>query len=343
MKQQLIDILTLPAERLSTAQVMRHVLYALIPGSLLMLTMFGWGFVSNFMLGIGFAVGLEALFLKLRQRPLAFYLNDYSAVLTGWLLAIALPAYAPWWLMLVACIFAIIVAKQLYGGLGQNPFNPAMIGYAAVLVSYPLQMTAWPEPFAASFWQVDLAQAWQQIMGGGNPATVWDAYTSATVLDSTKVDLRLHESLSEIYSKPLFGLMGGQAWEWLSVLWLVGGVWLIYKRIISWHIPTALLTSLSVFATVFWLYDMQHYPSPLFHLFSGATMLGAFFIATDPVTASTTPRGKLLYAAGIGALIYIIRTWGGYPDAVAFSVILMNMVVPLIDQYTQPRVYGTRG
>ena len=135
MKQQLIDILTLPAERLSTAQVMRHVLYALIPGSLLMLTMFGWGFVSNFMLGIGFAVGLEALFLKLRQRPLAFYLNDYSAVLTGWLLAIALPAYAPWWLMLVACIFAIIVAKQLYGGLGQNPFNPAMIGYAAVLVS----------------------------------------------------------------------------------------------------------------------------------------------------------------------------------------------------------------
>ncbi len=327
---------TLPNRNVS--QVMQEVVYALIPGTLVLLWYFGWGTLSNWFLGIGFAVGLEALMLKLRDRPLQPFLSDYSAVITGWLLAVAMPAYSPWWLMLIACIFAIVIAKQLYGGLGYNPFNPAMIGYAAMLVSYPVQMTIWPAPVSFSFAHIDFIQALQHIAGN---ATNWDALTAATPLDTVKVNLGLHKSLSDIYAQGQFGWLGGQAWQWVSGAWLLGGIWLLYRQIITWHIPVAFLAGLSIMATLFWLINAQHFASPIFHLFSGAAMLGAFFIATDPVSASTTPLGKLIYAGGIGVFTYIIRTWGGYPDAVAFSVIIMNMAVPLIDYYTQPRVYGT--
>lgn len=322
------------------SQVMQEVLYALVPGTLVLLWYFGWGALSNWFLAIGFAVGLEAGMLKLRERPLAPFLNDYSAVVTGWLLAVAMPAYSPWWLILIACIFAIVIAKQLYGGLGYNPFNPAMIGYAAMLVSYPVQMTIWPQPVSFSFAHIPFDQAMLHVFGGSTQG--WDALTAATPLDSVKVNLGLHKTLDDIYANGHFGIFAGQAWEWVSVAWLLGGLWMLYRRIITWHIPVALLGSLSLTATLFWLMNAQHYASPLFHLFSGAAMLGAFFIATDPISASTTPLGKLIYAAGIGVLTYIIRTWGGYPDAIAFSVIIMNMAVPVIDNYTQPRVYGTK-
>ncbi|MEN9502425.1 MAG: electron transport complex subunit RsxD [Pseudomonadota bacterium] len=322
------------------SQVMQEVLYALVPGTLVLLWYFGWGALSNWFLAIGFAVGLEAGMLKLRERPLAPFLNDYSAVVTGWLLAVAMPAYSPWWLILIACIFAIVIAKQLYGGLGYNPFNPAMIGYAAMLVSYPVQMTIWPQPVSFSFAHIPFDQAMLHVFGGSTQG--WDALTAATPLDSVKVNLGLHKTLDDIYTNGHFGIFAGQAWEWVSVAWLLGGLWMLYRRIITWHIPVALLGGLSLTATLFWLMNAQHYASPLFHLFSGAAMLGAFFIATDPISASTTPLGKLIYAAGIGVLTYIIRTWGGYPDAIAFSVIIMNMAVPVIDNYTQPRVYGTK-
>ena len=331
---------TLP-ERLNTSQVMLQVVYALLPGTLLLIILFGWGMLSNLLLALSFALGLEVLMLNLRQRPVRPFVLDFSAVVTAWLLAVSLPAYSPWWLIAVAMIFAIVIAKHLYGGLGYNPFNPAMIGYAAVLVSYPLQMTSWPEPFSASFAHVSFAQTLQQVFGGGNPKDIWDAYTAATALDSMKVDLRLHQTLPSIYQHDAFGWLAGSGWEWVNLAWLFGGLWLIHKRIISWHIPVAMLAALSAIASIFWVVNSAHYASPLFHLFGGAAMLGAFFIATDPVTASTTPRGKLIYAAGIGLFVYIIRTWGGYPDAVAFSFIIMNMGVPLIDYYTQPRVYGT--
>lgn len=327
--------------RLSTSQVMVEVIYALLPGSLLLLWFFGWGFLTNLLLCLSFAVGLEALMLKLRQRPIAPFVMDYSAIVTAWLMAVSLPAYAPWWLIAVAMLFAMVLAKHLYGGLGHNPFNPAMVGYAAVLISYPVQMTAWPQPGVAGFSAIDLSQALQQVFGSGYSAHAWDAFTGATALDTAKTDLHLHKTLAESLQKNVFGWLGGKNWEWVSLAWLIGGIWLWYRRLITWHIPVAFLGALACIASVFWLIDANHYASPLFHLFSGASMLGAFFIATDPVTASTTPRGKLLYAAGIGLFVYIIRTWGGYPDAVAFAVIIMNMAVPLIDYYTQPRVYGT--
>lgn len=322
------------------SQVMRDVVYALLPGTLLLLWFFGWGLLSNGVLAIGFGLLFEAIMLKLRQRPIQPFLIDYSAIVTAWLLAVALPAYSPWWLIAAAMLFAIVIAKHLYGGLGYNPFNPAMIGYAAMLVSYPLQMTTWPVPLDTGFAHVGFDQAMQLVFGGSNPAD-WDGFVGATVLDTVKTNLRLHKPITTTDSQGLFGWLGGTGWEWVNLAWLAGGLWLVLQRTISWHIPLAFLGSLALMATLFWAIDPVQYTPPLFHLFSGAVMLGAFFIATDPVTASTTPYGRLLYGAGIGLFVYIIRTWGGYPDAVAFSVIIMNMVVPLIDHYTQPRVYGT--
>lgn len=322
------------------ASIMRQVLYALVPGTLLLIWYFGWGMLSNLLLAIVFAELLEWGMLTLRQRPVRPFLSDYSAVVTAWLLAVAMPAFSPWWLIAIAMLFAIVIAKHLYGGLGYNPFNPAMVGYAAVLVSYPLQMTLWPLPLDFSFRHIGLEQTIQQVFAGGMQG--WDAFTSATAQDTLKVNLGLGKSLSEIRASNNFGLFAGEAWEWICSGWLAGGAWMLYRRIITWQIPLAMLGTLAGMAGIFWLIDPQAYASPLFHLFSGAAMLGAFFIATDPVSASTTPMGKLLYAVGIGAFTYVIRTWGGYPDGVAFSVIIMNMAVPLIDYYTQPRVFGTQ-
>ena len=323
------------------SSIMRQVLYALIPGTAVLIWYFGWGILSNLVLAIVFAELLEWGMLKLRQRPIRPFLSDYSAVVTAWLLAVAMPAFSPWWLIAIAMIFAIVIAKHLYGGLGYNPFNPAMIGYAAVLVSYPVQMTIWPEPVDFSVAQIGLWQTLQHVFAGSTQG--WDALSAATPLDAVKVSLSLNKPLSEIYATGQFGLLAGQAtWGWVNLAWLLGGLWLLWQRIIGWQIPVALLGTLALMASVFWLIDPQAYASPLFHLFSGAAMLGAFFIATDPVSASTTPTGKLFYAAGIGLFTYIIRTWGGYPDAIAFSVIIMNMAVPLLDYYTQPRVYGTK-
>ncbi len=325
---------------LDVSQVMRQVLYALAPGTLALIWYFGWGTISNLILALGFGLLFEWGMLKLRQRPIRPFLSDYSAVITAWLFAVAIPAYSPWWLIAVGMLFSIVIAKHLYGGLGYNPFNPAMIGYTVVLVSYPVYMTIWPEPATSDFAHVSLSQTIGQVFG--ERTAEWDALTAATSLDTIKINLGLHKTLAEIRStKPVFGIVAGKAWEWVNLAWLLGGLWLMYRKIIGWHIPFAMLAGLAGMAGIFWLINPQTYPSPLFHLFFGASMLGAFFIATDPVTASTTPTGKFLYAGGIGVFTYIIRTWGGYPDAVAFSVIIMNMVVPLIDHYTRPRVYGT--
>ncbi|PID34322.1 MAG: electron transport complex subunit RsxD [Thiotrichales bacterium] len=322
----------------SVSQIMQQVIVALLPGTLVMLWFFGWGVLTNLLLGIGFALALETAMLKLRNKPVGLFLSDYSAVVTAWLLALAMPAASAWWLLLIAMIFAIIIAKHIYGGLGYNPFNPAMVGYAAVLISYPLDMTSWMAPVHFSFMEVGLIDTLHKVFGGTGAA--WDAVTMATPLDSVKTSLSQGKALSEIYQQDELKRLSGNGWSIINIAYLLGGGWLFYKRIISWHIPAALLLVLGGMATFFWLFDPQAYTSPLFHLFSGGTMLAAFFIATDPVSASTTPVGKLLYAGGIGLFTYIIRAWGGYPDAIAFSVLIMNMAVPLIDYYTQPRVYG---
>ncbi|MEJ2059237.1 MAG: electron transport complex subunit RsxD [Gammaproteobacteria bacterium] len=324
--------------------IMRQVLYALVPGTAALVWYFGWGTLINLGIAVAAAVGFEALMLVIRRRPVQPALSDYSAVVTAWLLAIAIPPLSPWWLTVLGVFFAIVVAKQLYGGLGYNPFNPAMVGYVVLLISFPREMTTWLPVQSLAAHHFDLLQT-AQIIFTGTPlhGLGWDAVSGATPLDQVKTQLGLGHTISEIRKNSLFGDFGGKGWEWIANWYFLGGVWLLYKRIITWQIPTAMLLSLGLLAGVFFLYDPDAFASPAFHIFSGGAMLGAFFIATDPVTASTTPRGQLIYGAGIGILTFVIRTWGGYPDAIAFAVLLMNMAAPTIDYYTQPRVFGHGG
>jgi electron transport complex protein RnfD len=319
------------------------VILALVPGTFAMAFYFGPGVIINMLIANAAAVGFEALMLRLRGRSLA-PLFDLSAVVTGVLFALAVPPLLPWWLTVLGVGFAIVVAKHLYGGLGYNPFNPAMAGYVLLLISYPVEMTTWVPPEMLNAEPLNFAQTLRVIFSGElPPGLTWDAVTMATPLDAMRTGLDQEKMISEIRLSPLWGDFGGQGWEWVGNWYLLGGLLLLYKRVISWHIPVAMLGALLAVAMVFYIGDPETHPFGLFHLFSGGAMLGAFFIATDPVTASTTPRGRLIYGACIGLLVFVIRSWGGYPDAVAFAVLLMNMAAPTIDYYTQPRVFGERG
>ncbi len=319
----------------STTWVMQNVLLALVPGVIVLTHFFGFGTLVNIIWGCILAVAFESLALLLRGRPPAFYLKDLSAVVTATLLCIALPPYSPWWLIAVGIAAAILIAKHFYGGLGYNPFNPAMVGYVVLLISFPLQMTAWSPPRGAG----DLPGLMEALQACFTPASV-DGVTMATPLDI----LRQNNSMliKDLWQQtPQFGRWGGLGWEWVNIAFLAGGVWLLYQRIFTWHAPVAMLASLGVMASLF--YDggsSASGGSPLFHWLSGATMLGAFFIVTDPVTSAVSLRGRLIYGALIGVLVYLIRVWGNYPDAVAFAVLIMNFAAPFIDYYTQPTSYG---
>ncbi|MGB5672064.1 MAG: electron transport complex subunit RsxD [Sedimenticolaceae bacterium] len=327
----------------SVTRVMGLVLLALVPGTLAMLWFFGWGILINLGIAIITAVAAEATVLRLRGREVTSTLMDLSAVVTAWLLALALPTLLPWWQTVMGTAFAIILVKQLFGGIGHNPFNPAMAGYVLLLVSFPVTMTRWLPPEVVSGNAISLADSLHIIFSGTPPlGQTWDAISSATPLDQMRTELSQHRMISEIRQSPLWGDFGGRGWEWIGNWFLVGGLFLIWQRVISWRIPASMLGALLLVAGLFWMIDPDTHPSPAFHLFSGGAILGAFFIATDPVSASTTPRGQLVYGALIGLFVFIIRTWGGYPDAVAFSVLLLNMAAPTIDYYTQPRIFGQR-
>ncbi|AGA34025.1 Electron transport complex protein RnfD [Thioalkalivibrio nitratireducens DSM 14787] len=325
----------------SVGGVMRQVLYALVPGTLAMTWFFGWGVLVNVMLAVLFAVGFEALMVALRRRPVGATLADSSAILAGWLFALAIPPLAPFWVLLTGTAFAIVVAKHLYGGLGYNPFNPAMVGYVVVLVSFPREISLWPAPEGLLHGSLTLLQTLQTSLTGRLPDGMeWDAITRASPLDLMRDGLVAGQTVGEVTRSPVFGSFSETGWEWTGNLFLLGGLWLLYRRVITWHIPAAMVLTLATTAGVFWVIDPDQFASPAFHVFSGAAIIGAFFIATDPVSAATTPLGRILYGAGIGLLTYVIRTWGGYPDAVAFAVLLMNMVAPTLDHYTRPRIFG---
>lgn len=325
----------------SVTSIMLKVMLALVPGIAAYVWVFGGGILVTLTLASLTAIFTEVLMLKLRKRPVRPFVTDGSALVTAWLLALALPPLAPWWLIVLGTAIAIIVAKQLYGGLGYNPFNPAMVGYAALLISFPLLMTSWPAPLALAEFKLGFVEQMQFILSGALPAGVaLDAVTSATPLDYLKTQLTLNHGLQDIMQAPMFGTMGGQGVELIAAAYLLGGLYLIQQRIITWHLPTAFLAAIAIIAGIFYLSDASRFADPAFHLFSGATMLCAFFIITDPVSGPTTPRGKLIFAAGIGLMTYFIRVYGGYPDGVAFAVIFFNICVPLIDAHTQPRVFG---
>jgi Na+-translocating ferredoxin:NAD+ oxidoreductase subunit D len=344
-------------QNISVHDMMFMVLYALIPGALASLLFFGWGVLFNLVIAITTCLSAEALMLKLRNREVYSTLQDGSALLTACLLALALPSLAPWWITVIASLFAIVVAKHLYGGLGFNPFNPAMVGYIVVMISFPLEMTLWSAPLGVtvtsaagnaggiiSGWP-DFVTTFNWVFLGKLPASeTIDSISMATPIDLIKTQLNQFHDIAEtrnnVSYSALFSNISGTGWQWVNMLYLAGGIWLAKKGVADWRIPIAFLITLVMIANLFAVIDYSHYSSAIFHVFSGGTMLCAFFIATDPVTASTTPRGRWIYGAGIGALVYIIRTWGGYPDGIAFAVVLMNIAAPFIDYYTQPKVYG---
>ncbi|HHJ35280.1 MAG TPA: electron transport complex subunit RsxD [Gammaproteobacteria bacterium] len=332
-------------QEINVHDMMFMVIYALIPGTLSSVYFFGWGVLFNLTIAISVCLLTEAVILKIRRREIYPVLQDGSALLTACLLALALPALAPWWLTTIASISAIAVAKQLYGGLGFNPFNPAMVGYIVVMISFPLEMTLWTTPMGVADGWPDFSTTFNWVFFGETPyAETIDSISMATPIDLIKTQLnQLHDVTETRHSteySALFSGLSGTGWQWINILFLAGGIWLVKKGVADWRIPTAFILALVFISNIFAVADYSTNSSPLFHLFSGGTMLCAFFIATDPVTASTTPRGRWIYGAGIGVLVYVIRNWGGYPDGIAFAIILMNIAAPLIDYYTQPKVYG---
>ena len=325
--------------RANVTQVMGWVLIALLPGIAVYVWLFGPGILITLGMATVTALAAEAAMLKARGYPVKPFLVDLSAVVTAWLLALSLPSLAPWWLIVTGTLFAIVVAKHLYGGLGQNVFNPAMVGYAVLIVSFPVQMTQWAGPLTLTGESLTLAQSAAAIFGGLPKGTL-DAVTMATPLDTLRTGLLQQHTVDEVMVQPIFGQFGGTGFEWLAVAFLAGGLLMWARRIIGWQVPLAFLAGVWLTAGFLHFYDAGRFGAPWFHLFAPSVMLGAFFIATDPVSGSTTPRGRLIFGFGAGLLTIVIRTWGGYPDGVAFAILLMNLCVPLIDQYTQPPIYG---
>lgn len=300
------------APRTSVQQMMLQVLVALVPAGAAWVWLFGAGLLVNAALCAATALATEAVMLRLRGRAIGPVLADCSALVTAVLLAFTLPPDVPWWIPVVGTAFALVFAKHLYGGIGYNPFNPAMVGYVVLLVSFPVEMTRWPLP---------------SVLAG------WDAVSTATPLDAVRTGLAAGIPLSEIRASPLFAHPGGTGWTALNLAFVAGGLWLLWTRTIRWTIPLTVLGSIAVLSGIGWLVDAERFASPAFHILGGATLMCAFFIATDPVSAATTPRGRIVYGIGIGALVWTIRTFGGYPDAVAFAVLLMNMAAPTLDHY----------
>ncbi|MHB1592436.1 MAG: electron transport complex subunit RsxD [Sulfuricella sp.] len=324
----------------SVRTIMLLVLAALLPAVAVYYFFFGPGILISLALASVTALVAEAVMLQLRNYPVKHFLTDGSAVLTAWLLALSIPPLAPWWLIVVGTAFAIVVAKHLYGGLGNNLFNPAMVGFAVLMISFPSTMTQWTAPLLLSQHPVGFSQALQYYFSGTLQGVKLDAVTMATPLDTLKTQLQLQHVVREVQHMPIFGVFGGKGTEMIAAMYLLGGLFLLQRRIITWHTPVSFLVTLALVAALFNGIDPNHYATPMFHLFTGGAMLGAFFIATDYVTSPTTPLGKLIFGAGVGFLEYVIRVFGGYPDGIAFSILIMNATVPLIDAYTQPRVFG---
>ena len=318
------------------SHIMHSVMLALVPGTLIYALVINPAiFVQILLCCIG-AITAEAGALRLRKRAIAPTLSDGSAILAAWLLALAIPPIAPWWIAVSGGALAMLLGKHMFGGLGHNPFNPAMVAYAFLLVSFPVQMTLWPIANAeAADSYTSIIQSLRAIAGMDLTAGIvstsseWDAITRPTPLDRIK-----HGEEPQLDAYGTFALQG---WEWVNLAWLVGGLWLLWRKIITWHIPLCFLLALGLSHGLYALIPDSSAASPplgpLTAIFSGSAMLGAFFIATDPVSAATTPVGRLIYAAGIGILTFIIRQFSSYPEGIAFAVLLMNCAAPLIDHY----------
>jgi len=346
----------------SIRMMMFTVILALLPASLFSVYLFGW--LSVLMIATCMLVALltEAVCLKLVRRPLSTLL-DNSAALTGLFLALTRPAATPWWMAVLGSVFAIVLGKQVYGGLGYNIFNPALSARVILLISFPLNMTTWIMPMAAHMGVhsagiapalnlYDLSQCLTLFFAGADALTVvaqhgLDAISMASPLGHVKTEATLGvpvaQALAAYHYNHLDAFLGfeaGSIGETSALALLIGGIFLLARHSITWHIPFSYLGTVALLAAIFSSISPDHFTTPMFHLFAGGLMLCAFFMATDPVSSPVTPIGQIVFGIGCGIITWSIRSFGGYPEGAMFSVLLMNCAVPLIDHYCRPRVYG---
>ncbi|PLX66184.1 MAG: electron transporter RnfD [Denitrovibrio sp.] len=309
---------------LTTNKVMLIVIMALMPSILASVYFYGSYAVNGYIFTVAFCVGFERLFDYISGRKT--YIKDNSALLTGLLLAMNMPAGAPWWIMLICSFVAIIVSKAVFGGLGQNPFNPALVGRIFLLIAWPAQMTSWIEPTTVA------------------KGLTFDAISTATPLGTMKADILstgkvIAENIAPISDQLIgnvSGCMGGDS----AIFVLLGGLFLMQQRVISWHIPVSFLGTVFALTGIYWLAFPEVSMNPVLHLLSGGVMLGAFFMATDYVTSPMIKKGQLIFGFGCGLLTVVIRLFGSYPEGVGFAILIMNAFVPIIDNYMRPKSFG---
>lgn len=310
----------------SVSKIMYRVIWALVPAFAVSLVFFGMGALIVSSVAIVSCVLFEYLISKyiLKVKPTIW---DGSAILTGLLLAFNVPSNLPIWIIIIGSLAAIGIAKMSFGGLGKNPFNPALVGRVFLLISFPVQMTSWPQAIEAR---------WAYL----------DATTGATPLGLLKEGLKNGQSVSDLlgqlpdYTHMFLGNMGGSLGEISAIALILGGLYLLWKKVITWHIPGSILLTVIAFTGIMWLVDGESYADPLFHLLTGGIMLGAIFMATDMVTSPMTPKGQILFGVGIGVLTCLIRIFGAYPEGVSFAILIMNAFVPLINKYMKPKRFG---
>lgn len=312
----------------TSKKLMYDVIIALLPAFLVSVYVFGISALIVTSVAIASCVLFEYIIQKYLLKT-AVTITDGSALLTGILLAFNLPSNLPVWMVIIGGLVAIGIAKLSFGGLGFNIFNPALVGRVFLLVSFPIQMTMWPMPIV-------------------NNTNVVDVVTGATSLGVIKEGLQYGDTMTEISSRipstldMLFGFTGGSIGEMSALALLLGGIYLIIKKVISWHIPVVVLATMMVMVGIFWFLDPEHYANPIIHVLSGGAILGAFYMATDLVTSPMTKKGMVIFAIGIGIITVVIRLFGAYPEGVSFAILIMNAFVPLINKYFKPRRFGSK-
>lgn len=311
----------------SVSKIMYMVLLALLPAFLVSIYSFGVGAIITMIIAIVSCVFFEYLFQKYLLNT-KNTIQDGSAIVTGVLLAFNVPSNLPWWQLVIGCLVAIGIGKSTFGGLGNNLFNPALVGRVFLLISYPASMTnGWPKPF-------------------GGFMTYTDAITGETPLALLGAGLKKGMPIDEIlgtmptYFDMFFGSVSGSMGEVSALALLLGGVFLIVKKVITWHIPVAVLGSMFIFNAILWFSNSTVFADPVFHLITGGAMIGAIFMATDMVTSPMSKKGMLIYGVGIGLLTVIIRVFGSYPEGISFAILIFNAFTPLINRYTKPKKFG---
>jgi H+/Na+-translocating ferredoxin:NAD+ oxidoreductase subunit D len=308
----------------SVPRIMWSVVAALVPAAAVSVFAFGLGALLTLLWAVVGCLAAEAFFAWLFKKPIT--LTDGSAAVTGLLLALNLPAGAPWWMTLIGCVVAIGLGKMAFGGLGQNPFNPALVARVFLLISFPVQMTSWPLPMQASRF------------------ASLDAATGATPLGLISESILLKKPLADgqlaSWTDLTLGNVPGSMGEISAIALLLGALFLLYRGYITWHIPATYIGSVFVLGHGLHLLNPELYPTGYLHLVAGGLMLGAFFMATDMVTTPLTGKGQIIFGLGCGVLTVVIRLFGAYPEGVSFAILLMNATVPLIDKFTGPRLFG---